>query len=277
MSEEQVAILTNKARVNQVSLRGVITAFATSILRVVRFNEAASVGSEESTEETLPFFAPVKKDESAFELFDWIDVNGRISPTQAKPTLSVYIWNLVVLFNRNNISSLLRSLSPADNSSASTPSPPPPSPNVLCRGLRVLLFALTYVDRMVTAKLIRLTVLNTHRVLGVGMFIADKYSSDRPISVQAFSQTAYISVSTVSKLEACFVGGLEYELGGCFSEFSLRLLSKAIGVVAAQRRARVKVQRDQLLKEFDETSSRSRFDSFGQEYGLDSTPTSMFY
>lgn len=80
------------------------------------------------------------------------------------------------------------------------------------RGLRCLLFALVYVDRITQKTLnFRVNSFNVHRVMLGTMYEAHKFSDDAPFKLSYFALLGGVSMQELKKIEVAVCLGLQFE------------------------------------------------------------------
>jgi hypothetical protein len=142
------------------------------------------------------------------------------------------------------------------------------------RGLRCLLFALVYVDRMSQRNSnFRVNSHNVHRVMLGAMYEAHKFSDDAPFKLSHFALLGGVSTDELKRIEIAVCVGLEFNFYISEAEFQAHSLAQLNFAVkgAYQRKMKQRHNAKSVVAQFVDKRAMTVDDTF--EYGLGgSTP-----
>jgi hypothetical protein len=242
-------VIRHFAKMHRVTLKDAVESIALSIMRVAKDND-----SKPSKPSEFDALRPPKVD------------------------LVWYMWRIVndlnamkepILFKNDGSSVDLVK----DAVSAGSPSELKFDDSAMGRGLRCLLFALVYVDRMSQKDSnFRVHSRNVHRVMLGAMYEAHKFSDDAPFKLSHFALLGGVSTEELKRIEAAVCIALEFNFYISEAEFQVHSLAQLNFAVkgAYQRKIRQKLAAKNAVQQVVDKRAMTMEED---EYGLGgSTP-----
>lgn len=211
--KKTLGAIRSHARQFRVTLKDTVESLSRSILRICAHNDLHPPST--------------RKWYDGVETSDWGGDGGNTDFVQ-------YVWRIVVELNANKEPALFgydgqELAPPASVAGESTDS-------AMGRGLRCLLFAIFYLDRM-SNKGFQISTANVHVAMLGAMYLAHKFSDDAPVRMHRFALLGGVPTAVLRKIEVtiCLQIGFEFFISELeFETKSLGQLDKAVRAAASR-------------------------------------------
>lgn len=146
--------------------------------------------------------------------------------------------------------------------------------SALGRGVRCLLFALVYIDRMSQQnRQFMVNSKNIHRIMLGTMYLAHKFSDDSPFKLSHFALLGGVSTEELKRIESAVCSGLEFNFYISEAEFRVHALAQLNFAVKGANQRKLRLRREAKNAVAQVVDKRAQTIEDGVEYGLGgSTP-----